>query len=258
MSTSANLIQSQGKPYHLGVTSEDIAEKIILVGDPSRAKKISTKFDDIQKTFVHREFHTFTGTLEGERLTVMSTGMGEGNMEITVIELSQLVQNPVVIRCGSCSTLLPNIELGTLVISDHAVDRGSVCSFYQLGEDAYKSDSEVMQSLKYACAKKSLVFHVGKTASSPGFYGPQGRNIEGFPIRSQHLLKDLVQQDVINLEMEIATLFALGKQAGMRCGAICGVYGNRALDQFISEKEMIQTEENCMEACLLAIRQLVV
>lgn len=258
MNKKANYIELHGLQYHLGCKPGDFANKILLVGDPDRATKVAAHFSNVRVQRQHREFFTYTGQYKDQDMTVMSTGIGEGNMEISIIEISQLVENPKIIRCGSCSAIEKDIALGSLVISQRSIELGSVCSYYNIDLNQLIASPKLTQSLENACKEMGFEHTTGITASAPGFYGPQGRHIKGFPIKKPHLIDELQKQGVKNLEMEIATLFGLSSLKQIEAGAICAVYGNRASDTFLSEQEMPEAESRCIEASLLALHQIVV
>ncbi|MCB0271580.1 MAG: nucleoside phosphorylase [Bdellovibrionales bacterium] len=258
MNKEANYIEIAGKQYHIGCQKGDLAQKILLVGDPDRAAKVANYFSSVRVQRQHREFHTFTGFYQDQEITVMSTGMGEGCMEISVIEICQLVENPILIRCGSCSALQPNISLGSLIISESAYSLGSLHNYYDIKTQDMISDMAILRALDQACKTQNVTYSVGKTASAPGFYGPQARQIPGFTITQPLLMKDLQDKGFSNLEMEISTLFGLSHLKGIRAGAICAVYGNRALNTFLEDSEIPKAETDCIEASLLALRDCLV
>ena len=93
---------AEGVQYHIGCGPNDLADQILLCGDPARAERVSGLFDEVELERRNREYVTFTGTHEGRRVSVMATGIGCDNTEIAVVEISQLVEAPVLLRVGSC------------------------------------------------------------------------------------------------------------------------------------------------------------
>lgn len=242
----------QGLQYHINLAPGELAEYILLVGDPARAELAASMFAEIQLERRHREYVTFTGSYQGIRVSVMATGIGPGAMEIAVIELSQCVERPTFIRCGSCAALQEGIKLGDLIISQAAY-RLENTSAHFVG-DGYPavSDPEVLLSLVQAADELGIPQHIGITATAPGFYGAQGRRIGSFLPRETNLVTDLQRQGVKNLEMEISTLFILAMLSGARSGAVCAVFGSRHDDSVIMPEEKDPIERRCVETGLRA------
>ena len=246
----------EGRQYHVGVAPGEIAASILLVGDPARAERVSTMFDTIEVERRHREYVTFTGTHEGMRVTVVGTGMGPDNTEMAVIELCQCVEDPVMIRCGSCGALQEDIALGDLVISQGAF-RMENTSLQFVGE-GYPAvgNAEVLMALIEAADPLERGLHVGITATAPGFYGAQGRAIPGFPSRRSEVTDELARQGVKNLEMETSCLFTLASLRGFRAGAVCAVYASRPRNAFIDDDERDRAELDCTNTGLRALHLL--
>lgn len=251
---SADLPQSHGhRQYHVGVAPGEVAASILLVGDPARAERVSRSFDRVDVERRHREYVTFTGTHEGLPVTVVGTGMGPDNTEIAIVELCQCVEAPVMIRCGSCGGLQEDTDLGDLVITRGAF-RLENTSLQFVGEGyPAVADAEVLLALVEAAAGIGRPFHVGITATAPGFYGAQGRVIPGFPSRRLGIDEELARQGVKNLEMETSCLLTLATLRGFRAGAVCAVYANRTRNAFIDEDERARAELDCTNTGLRAL-----
>lgn len=253
MKRTANQIAAHNEvQYHIGCKSGDVAKNIILVGDPQRAFRISQQFGKIDVRRLHREYVTYTGLYKGFPLSVMATGIGQGNMEIAMIEISQIVSKPTIIRCGTSSGLQKNIQLGDMVISKTVYDLGNVSSYYKVVAENVKANAKIEKALERACKELGLAFHAGKTASAPGFYGPQGRQIKGFPIKNQKLISNLTKKKVLNLEMEVATLFSLASLKKIPVGAVCSAIGNRVRNDFMNSIGIMTAEKNSIQCVLKA------
>lgn len=250
---SASIIAGPNETqYHIGCKPGDLATNIILVGDPDRAFRISERFNRVDIRRQHREYVTYTGNYKNFPLSVMAIGIGQGNMEIAMIEIAQIVKNPMIIRCGTSSGLQKSIGLGDMVIAESAHDLGNVTSYYKVQAKHRKANPEITLALEAACKTLSLSYHVGKTASAPGFYGPQGRNIKGFPIKNPTLTSQLAKKKVLNLEMEVATMFALGNLRKIPVGAVCSAIGNRARNEFLPPEGITKAEHDSIEVTLKA------
>ncbi|MDP2599701.1 MAG: nucleoside phosphorylase [Deltaproteobacteria bacterium] len=244
----------EGKQYHIGCKPGDLNPFILLCGDPARVERAAKHFKKPTKPICHREFVTVSGNYEGVPVSVMATGMGPDNTEIAVIEICQIVKNPTFIRIGSCGGLKKGVELGDLVVSTGAVRLENTTRFFVHEGYPAVPHYKVTSALIQAASEKNFRFHSGITATAPGFYGAQARNISGFPPRDPDLLNKLAAQNVINIEMEASVLFVLSQLRGVRAGAVCAVYGNRHANKFIDEKTMKAAEGRCIETGLKAVQ----
>jgi len=250
---SSEHIEIAGRQYHIGLGPGELASSILLVGDPGRAERVAELLERVELERRNREFVTFTGLHRGLRVSVMGTGIGPDNTEIAVVELCQLVAQPTVIRCGSCGGIAPQVALGDLVLS-RAAYRLENTSLQFVGEGyPAVADPEVLLALAQAADELGVRYHVGLTATAPGFYGAQGREIPGFPARNPGVVEELARQGVLNMEMEASCLFTLAGLRGFRAGAVCAVYAARHHGSFVTEKEKHAAEGRCIEVALRAL-----
>ncbi len=275
-------LNAKGEVYHLGLLPEQLAEKIILVGDQDRVAMVSSFFDNIEFTSKHREFVCQSGTYKGKRITALSTGIGTDNIDITINELDALVNidlktrteksNKVqleLVRIGTCGILQPSIPLHSHIISDYAFGLDNVAHFYEIefSEKERFLASELSNFIglpttiqPYAvAADETLSFRLqtadtfsGITVTSSGFYGPQGRELR-IPTRTADIQLKLGEFNmngllVCNFEMESSALFSLGKALGHRCATICLGIANRPKQVFSEgySKEMFTLIENVL------------
>ena len=244
------------RQYHIDAAPGDVADHILLVGDPDRAQSVANQFDSIRYSNSHREYRLHTGRHEGLDVTVVCVGMGAGSMEIGVVELCQIVEQPTFIRCGSCGALQPGLDLGDLVIAQGAYRLESASlGFVGEGYPAF-AHAEAVIALCQAAEESGATHHVGVTATASGFYGAQGRTAPGFPPRDPESVERLAAQGVLNLEMEASCLFTLAAMRGARAGAVCAVYANRPQDTFIEQPAMGEAEERCFKVGLGALHHL--
>lgn len=255
---SAEIVRdADGRQYHLGLAPPDVSQTCILVGDPARAKKVASRFDDVRFQTQSREYVTFTGTYRGEPLTVMSTGIGCDNTEIAVIEYCQLVERPTFIRVGSSGALDPALELGDLVISTGAVKLEGTTRFFVPEGYPAVAHHEVILALAESAHRQGVRHTLGLTASAGGFYGAQGRSVPGFPVRDPDLPNALRRMRVSNFEMETSALFCLTTlRGGVRAGCVCAIYAQRHRNQFISKHQKDEAEARCIEVGLGAVEVL--
>jgi uridine phosphorylase len=245
-------VGGSGRQYHLGVGPEDVAPFVMLVGDPGRADKVAARFESRRGEWRHREYVSITGRYKGRDLTVLGTGIGPDNMEIAVIELSQCRKDLTLIRVGSCGALQPDIDVGDLVVSTGAVRLENTSTYFVPEGFPAVASFEVTRALVEACRATGAPHHVGLTASAPGFYGAQSRHIPGFPPRHPDLPGDLGKLGVLNLEMEVSTLFTLASLGRHRAGAVCAVYAQRPRGIFADARQRDVAEARAIAAGLEA------
>lgn len=253
---AARRVRSGARQYHLGVGPEDVAPRVMLVGDPGRADKVAAHFESRRGEWRHREYVTITGRYRGRDLTVLGTGIGPDNMEIAVIELSQCRKDLTLIRVGSCGALQRDIDIGDLVVSTGAVRLENTTTYFVPEGFPAVANFEITRALVEACRVTNVPHHVGLTASAPGFYGAQSRHIPGFPPRYADLPGDLGKLGVLNLEMEISSLLTLASLGRHRAGAICAVYAQRPRGLFADARQRDLAEARAIAAGLKAFELL--
>jgi uridine phosphorylase len=238
------------RQYHIGLGPGELAEYILLPGDPDRSARVGSRFDSIELERQHREFATVTGTYRGQRVSVVSTGIGTDNVEIVVAEILAITERPTFIRVGSCGALQPEMALGDLAITTGAVRLESTTSFFV--HDGYPAVAhyEAVVALVEAAERLGHRYHVGVTATAPGFFGAQGRPIPELPIRYPDLAEDMARQRVMNFEMEASALFVLATLARCRAGVVCAVYANRTTGEFVSGDLKNEAEAACVDTGL--------
>jgi uridine phosphorylase len=245
---------------------EQVAPLIITVGDQDRVAKVSAYFDKVEFRVRKREFVTHTGWLGKTRLSVISSGIGPDNIDIVLNELDALFNvdlhtreikpgiTPLTfIRLGTAGGLQPDFPVDTLVASVGGVGLDGLMQFYETPE---QQDHPLILALRRHCttdwnfplapyyaegdahllSKFSSSFQQGLTATNPGFYGPQGRQLRA-PVRQPRYL-DLLQtfefeeNKIVNLEMETAAIYGLSKMLGHRALSLSVLLANRATGQF--------------------------
>lgn len=260
------VLDAKGAVYHLGLLPEQLATKIILVGDQDRVAKISRFFDQIECQIQHREFVSHTGTYKGKRMTVLSTGIGTDNIDICMAELDALVNIDLknrsqkekqisleIVRIGTCGMLQADMALHSFVLSTHALGLDNIAHFYPVqfssneqlllnkitnqvtfpsGITPYLSEAhpDMIDKLDSAQVRKGI------TVTSSGFYGPQGRSLRlASKMPDIHLALEKFQDNgrqIVNFEMESSAIFALGKALGHKCTSICLGVANRPQEIF--------------------------
>jgi uridine phosphorylase len=254
--SSADRPMTGARQYHIALERGELAEYVLLVGDPGRVAKVSRHFDVIELERSNREITTATGTYRGMRLSAMSTGMGTDNVEIVLAEVMEITDRPAFIRIGSSGALQPDIALGDLVVSIGAVRLENTTDFYVHPGYPAIAHREVVSALETACQQLGHPHHLGLTATASGFYAPQGRQMRTLPVRYPQLAEELRRQGVANLEMESSALFVLTALAGLRAGTVCAAYAQRVDGTFLEGAAKEAAEARCIDAGLTGIHLL--
>jgi uridine phosphorylase len=238
------------RQYHIGLGPGELAEYVLLPGDPDRTPTVAALLDDIEMEHRHREFASVTGTYRGERVSVVSTGIGADNVEIVVAEILAITEQPTFIRVGSCGALRPDMALGDVAITTGAVRLETTTNWFVADGYPAVADHEAVIALIEAAERLGKRYHLGITATAPGFFGAQGRPIPQLPIRYPDLAEDMARQRVMNFEMEASALLVLAGLAGCRAGVVCAVYAQRTTGDFVTGAAMDAAERNCVETGL--------
>ena len=277
------ILTPENKIYHLNLSKDEIANDIILVGDPERVSVISNKFDSIEHKIQNREFVTHTGILNGKRISVIATGIGPDNIDIVVNELDALVNIDFktriinkkkkilnLIRLGTSGALQKDIEVDSFLASSFGLGLDNIAHFYESEEiieqkmsSKYKQHANWPENLSNPYIVKasdnllSLFPDVKKgiTATAPGFYGPQGRTLRLNPyITNLHEKMESFnykENRITNFEMETSALYYLGKSLGHNTLTICAIIANRLTKEY--SKDYKKTVEKMIDLVLKRI-----
>jgi uridine phosphorylase len=256
------ILNRDGTIFHLHLKPEQIADTIILVGDPGRAETISGMFDMVEMTVRNREFLTTTGTYNNQRLTVLSTGIGTDNIDIVINELDALANIDLqtreikpnkrslrFVRVGTSGSLQADLCVNSWVVSRKSIGFDGMITFYDQRkavcdmefEKAFRSFTGwhdelptpyvVDASDKLLSLFSEIKFVKGVNISAPGFYGPQGRVLR-LPLAVPDLndkLEDFTYGDlrITNYEMESSAIYGLSRMMGHEALTICLIIANR-------------------------------
>jgi len=239
--------------YHLEVGPDDVADTVLLPGNPERVEKITDSWDSSEIVASHREYRTATGTYEGTPISVTSTGIGSPSAAIAVEELAR-VGADTFIRVGSCGAIREEASVGDLVITRGAVRQEGTSDEYVREDYPAVADHAVVSALIAAAERLDYEYHVGLTCSTDSFYAGQGRpGFEEFEARgSDTLVAELRGANVLNFEMEASAILTLANLYGLRAGAVCTVYANRVTGEFRTEGERKAARTASLATHLLA------
>lgn len=241
------------RQYHLDVTGEDVADSVLLPGNPERIETITGLWDDATTVASHREYRTSTGHYDGTPISATSTGIGGPSAAIALEELAR-VGCETFIRVGSCGAIQPEVDVGDLVITSGAVRQEGTSKEYIGTDYPAVADHEVVSALVAAAERLGYDYHVGLTMSADSFYAGQGRpGFEGYEAPgSDELVETLRKANVTNIEMEAATILTLASLYDLRAGAVCAVYANRQTGEFRTEGDTRAAETASLAVDLLA------
>ncbi|MDC1106931.1 nucleoside phosphorylase [Prolixibacteraceae bacterium] len=256
------IINPDGTVFHLHLLPGDIANKILLVGDPGRVRLVASLFDSIEFEKENREFVTITGTYKGERFTVVSTGIGTDNIDIVVNELDALAnidfetrtekatkKQLTLVRMGTSGAIQQNIPVNSFVLSKTAIGFDGLLNYYAGVEKIANVDFEDKFMEHTSWNKRLTTPYVvdgsdeiynkmasdetveGITISAPGFYAPQGRELR-VPLLDPELNDKIgsfryEDRAITNFEMECSAIYGLSKHMGHKAMTICTIIANR-------------------------------
>jgi uridine phosphorylase len=226
---------SSGKQYHIACRKGDLAEYLLIPGDPDRVPKIASLWDSTKEVSFHREFRSFTGKYKNVPISALSSGIGPACMAIAVNEAS-CIGVQTFIRVGSTGAIQKDINCGEMIFSSAAVRLDCTSNCYVMPEYPAVASYEVLLALIEAAEGLGISYHVGITATTADFYAGQNRpTSKASASRMEDLLPALQRAGVLNFEMETATLYILASLYGLRAGSVCAVYANRCTDEFKPE-----------------------
>ncbi len=273
--SSELIINDDGSIFHLHLKPEQISDIVILVGDPGRVALVASFFDSRECEVSNREFNTVTGTYKGRRMTVLSTGIGIGNIDISVTELDALAnidfstrqersqkRQLTLVRMGTSGAIQPDIRVGQVVFSRTSVGFDGLLNYYKGRNDVcdlaiekafmeHTAWSDLLPKPYFIDADPGLgrlfsdMTVEGITIAAPGFYAPQGRWVRLQPADLQ--LNEKIEsfsyngRRITNFEMESSALAGLAALMGHRAATICTIIAQRiALDACTDYKPFVK------------------
>ena len=257
------IIHADGSAFHLHIKPEQLADNVILFGDPGRVELLAKHLETIECRNASREFVSVTGTYKGKRITALSTGIGTDNIDIVMTELDALANVDFntreikpehrtlnVLRIGTCGAIQADIPLGSNIFSIYSVGCDGLLNWYADRDNVSNLKMEkafckhvhwdkhlpapyFIKASDYMIEKFADCTVPGVTISASGFYGPQGRVVR-LPLAMPDMLEDFEtfrfgEYRIINFEMEGSALAGLAKQLGHNAGTVCCTIANRYL-----------------------------
>ena len=258
------IINDDNSVFHLHLKLEELADKVILVGDPGRVPTVAAHFEEKECDVENREFHSITGTYKGKRITVLSTGIGCDNIDIVLNELDALanidfqtreekdqLRTLDIVRIGTCGGLQETVPEGTFIASVKSIGFDGLLNFYGGRNDVCDLELEDafikhMQWTGNQCIQHPYVIDAnaeltervagddmvrGITVACGGFFGPQGRELR-IPLADPHQNEKIMSFEhkglkITNFEMESSAVAGLSRLLGHRAMTCCMVIANR-------------------------------
>ena len=276
------IINEDGSVFHLHLRPEQLAHKIILVGDPGRVDMVASHFDTVEYDITNREFHTITGTYKEKRITVLSTGIGCDNIDIVINELdalanidfkSRMLKNEFcqleLVRIGTCGGLQPHTPVGTYICSRKSIGfdgllnyyagRNQVCDLHFEEAFTHHMQWNPQKGAPYVIDNDNdLLSRInrddmvdGITIAAGGFFGPQGRKLR-IPLEDPNQNDKIISFEykgylITNFEMEGSALAGLSRLLGHKAMTVCMVIANRRA------KEANTTYKNSIDDLILKV-----
>lgn len=257
------IINADGSAFHIHLRPEELADKVILVGDPGRVDMVGEFLEEKEFRHESREFVSITGKYHGSRITVLSTGIGTDNIDIVMTELDSLAnvdyttrevkpehRQLTILRIGTCGAIQPDIPLGSFIFSEISVGCDGLMNWYadrdeinikemeQAFKEHTKWDSHIGSPYFVKAGQKLIdAFKEGTvkgvTISAQGFYGPQGRIVR-LPLAMPDMLDTFESfrfgdYRITNFEMESSAVAGMSAHLGHQAGTICCAIANRYL-----------------------------
>ncbi len=251
-----SLVYSDNKEYHIGLKKGDAGRYVILPGDPGRCEKIASRFESPVFIGSNREYTTYTGTLCGEKVSVVSTGIGGPSAAIALEELVHIGADTF-IRVGTSGGMQPEVEAGHLVIASGAIRLDGTGREYAPIEYPAVADFAVTNALYEAARSLGMTTHLGVVQCKDSFYGQHSP--ETMPV-SQKLKEDWdawIKCGALTSEMESATLFIVGAVRRVRVGSVLAVIGNQTRREMGLPETLCHDTDYAVDTAVEAIKILI-
>lgn len=245
-----------GRQYHIGLKKEDIGQYVILPGDPKRCEKIAAYFDNPKKVGDRREFVTYTGFLDGKKVSVTSTGIGGPSAAIAITELAKLGAHTF-IRVGTCGGIDTNVKSGDLVIAQAAIRAEGTSKEYAPLEFPAVADFKVTNALYESAKELGRNFHVGVVQCKDSFYGQHETDIMPVSYELENKWEAWKRLGTLASEMESAALFTVASFLKVRVGSCFLVVANQEREKEGLENPVVHDTDLAISLGIEAIKKLI-
>ena len=249
-------VEEEGLQYHLQIKKGDVGRYVILPGDPKRCSKIAQHFDDAKLVADSREYVTYTGYLDGEKVSVTSTGIGGPSASIAMEELVQCGADTF-IRVGTCGGMDLDVKGGDIVIATGAIRMEGTSKEYAPIEFPAVADLAVTNALAAAAKKKGYPFHVGVVQCKDAFYGQHEPETKPVSYELMDKWEAWKRLGCLASEMESAALFVVASYLHVRTGSCFLVVANQEREKLGLENPVAHDTDMAIQVAVEAIRSLI-
>ena len=248
--------EGSGRQYHTGVGPQDIGKYVILPGDPKRCAKIAEFLTDAKQVADNREFTTYTGTLDGVRVSVTSTGIGGPSASIAMEELYRCGADTFV-RIGTCGGMQPEVKSGDVIIATGAIRMEGTSKEYAPIEFPAVADLEVTNALVEGAKKEGCEFHTGVVQCKDAFYGQHEPETKPVSYELMNKWEAWKKMGCLASEMESAALFIVAGKLRVRAGACFLVMANQEREKLGLENPVVHDTNMAVRTAVDAVRNLI-
>lgn len=248
--------EGSGKQYHTNIGPEDIGKYVILPGDPKRCKKIAEHFENAKLVADSREYTTYTGTLDGVKVSVTSTGIGGPSAAIAIEELSKAGADTF-IRVGTCGGMQVDVKGGDIVIANGAIRMEGTSREYAPIEYPAVPDVDVMNALIRSAKNQGISYHTGVVQCKDSFFGQHEPEVMPVSYELENKWKAWLRMGALASEMESAALFIAGSFLRVRVGSCFLVVANQERAKIGLENTQVHDTELAIKTAVEALRILI-
>ena len=248
---------SDGTQYHIGLKEGNIGEFVILPGDPKRCEKIAAYFDEPKLIADRREFVTYTGFLNGTKVSVTSTGIGGPSASIALEELVK-VGGKKFIRVGTCGGMQKEVKSGDLVIATGAIRMEGTSKEYAPIEYPAVADYDIITALKNSAERLNLPYHLGVVQCKDAFYGQHNPEIMPVNYELENKWQAWLKMGCLASEMESAALFIAGCFLKVKVGSIFLVVANQEREKLGLENPVVHNTDCAIKTAIEAIKSMLI
>ena len=245
-----------GRQYHIGLKEGDIGKYVILPGDPKRCEKIAQYFENPVLVADRREYVTYTGYIDGEKVSVTSTGIGGPSAAIAMEELVKCGAE-VFIRVGTCGGMQLDIKGGDLVIATGAIRAEGTSKEYAPIEFPAVANFDIVMALRKAAEKLGIKNHTGVVQCKDSFYGQHDPDLMPVSYELNQKWEAWKRLGVLASEMESAAMFVVAAHLGVRCGSEFFVVGNQEREKLGMDNPKLHDTENAIRVAVEGVRELI-
>ena len=251
-----NYSEDKSRQYHIQVAKGEVGKYVIMPGDPKRCAKIAQYFDDPVLVADNREYVTYTGTLDGVKVSVTSTGIGGPSASIAMEELVRCGADTF-IRIGTCGGMQTEVKSGDVVVATGAIRMEGTSKEYAPIEFPAVPDLKITNALVDAAEDKGYTYHVGVVQCKDAFYGQHEPEVKPVSYELMNKWEAWLRLGCLASEMESAALFIVASHLRVRCGSCFLVVANQEREKLGLENPVVHDTDMAIQVAVDAIRKLI-